>query len=1013
MRVVSLPADTMEAVPPEPTARAPLVGRAAELDRLAGLAGVRGEGDPAGASQVSAVLLAGDAGIGKTRLLAALRARAVEAGVRVLVGHCLDLDDAALPYLPVSELLGRLEADDPQRADRLLAAHPALSRVLPHRPADPAPGDPADQVDRGELFSAVHAAVEGLAADGPLLLLVEDVHWADQSTRDLLTFLLTRGFTGPVTLVVSYRSDDLHRRHPLRATAAHWGRLAGVARVELGPLPDTEVRVLVRHLHRVPLREAAVHEVVARAGGNALYAEELVAATELGESAFPPDLAGLLLVRVDQLDPPARQVVRAASVGGRGLVHETLAAVLGEACDLSADAVEDGVRAAVERNVLVVNGEGYAFRHALLGEAVYADLLPGERVRLHAAYVGALRGRTEPGTAAALARHARAAHDLGTALEASICAGDEATAAGGPAEALRHYRTALELADAGAAGDPDPPTDVGALTVRAAAAATAAGHVAKALALLQDRLATLAADGAADTDPAGRAVLLGALARTAVLTDVTDVDAVAAAAEAVRLAPAGDDAVRARLLGTHAHALADRWRDDEATERAEEARALAAELGLQDVVADTSTTLARVQVRRGDPAGSRLALQRVIDDARTRDDPAELRGLHHLGGLHLERGELSEALAAYRTGADRAARLGLSWAPYGLDARVLAAVVAYQVGEWDTVAGVVDVAGESPPGVAEASLAAAGLAVAAGRGEATARSLLPAIRGWWERDGLVAVLTAGAGIDLHGDAGELDQAQAVHDDAVATVGGLWRQPDFHARIRLSALLLGQLVVAARHASGAERAALAARGAEPAAAAERAAGRTETHPAGRLKRPLGPEGLAWQARARAEWLRLRWVAGVDVPAEPELVDAWRDAVARFEAYPHAFELARSRTRLAEVLRATGDAGAAREASDAARETAHRLRAEPLLAELRGLAPARGRHPAGAPDESLTPREHEVLRLVARGSSNREIAGSLYISAKTVSVHVSNILAKLSASGRTEAVAVARRRGLLDD
>jgi DNA-binding CsgD family transcriptional regulator len=182
-----------------------------------------------------------------------------------------------------------------------------------------------------------------------------------------------------------------------------------------------------------------------------------------------------------------------------------------------------------------------------------------------------------------------------------------------------------------------------------------------------------------------------------------------------------------------------------------------------------------------------------------------------------------------------------------------------------------------------------------------------------------------------------------------------------------------------------------------------------------KRQVGPEGQAWAARAHAEHVRLRWLTGIDPPGEEELVASWEQTVSAFERFGHDFEVARSQARLAAVLRAVGRPGDTRPLADAARATARRLGANPLLAELRtlGSAAAARRPETTRIDESLTPREHEVLVLVAQGRSNSDIARQLYISAKTVSVHVSNILAKLGAGGRTEAVAVARRRGLLSD
>jgi DNA-binding CsgD family transcriptional regulator len=180
-----------------------------------------------------------------------------------------------------------------------------------------------------------------------------------------------------------------------------------------------------------------------------------------------------------------------------------------------------------------------------------------------------------------------------------------------------------------------------------------------------------------------------------------------------------------------------------------------------------------------------------------------------------------------------------------------------------------------------------------------------------------------------------------------------------------------------------------------------------------KRPFGPEGVAWVTRAHAEHLRLRWLAGQQSPDEAELVAAWESAVDAFRVMGHVFELARSQARLAAVLRAVGRGAEADRLLEEARPVAGALGARPLLAEVEALS-GRPRGPARRPgSEALTAREAEILGLVAQGKSNGEIAKQLFISVKTVSVHVSNILAKLGAGGRTEAAAIARREGLLSD
>ncbi len=318
--------------------------------------------------------------------------------------------------------------------------------------------------------------------------------------------------------------------------------------------------------------------------------------------------------------------------------------------------------------------------------------------------------------------------------------------------------------------------------------------------------------------------------------------------------------------------------------------------------------------------------------------------------------------------------------------------------------------GESPPEVAEAALTAAGLMVAAGRGRRSALERLSHVRSWWDRDGLIPVVAGSAAIDLYGDSGEFEAALAVHDEVVALVSRLWQDETFGARVRLSALALGQIATQASRSTAAQRPNLARRGEALQEAAAETMGMQR-----RRNFATGPEGAAWAARVDAEHIRLAWLTGVGSPSEEELIGVWTRAVSAFEELGHVFETARSKARLAAVLRSLGRPAMARPLVDEARATARRLRAEPLLGELRTLGSAASGRPSRAAtrDKDLTPREREILRLVVEGRTNADIARQLFISAKTVSVHVSNILAKLGAAGRTEAAALARRQGLLDD
>lgn len=995
-----------------PTSRV-LVGRDAELAELCSLLGVRASGagasgastSGAGVRTTGAVLLGGDAGVGKTRLLTELRDVAFTEGWQVVAGHCLDFGDSALPYLPFTEILGRLAADHPDLVAEVSAAHAALARLQPGRRvlgSDVAGGDHTGEaggstLDRGELFDALHALLAAAAERAPLLVVVEDAHWADRSTRDMLSFLFSRPVAS-AALVVSYRADDLHRRHPLRRQVAEWVRLRGVGRVQLTPLSRSAVRSLVAEL-APDLGEAQLRsitaDVVDRAEGNAFFVEELVgaavAAVAAGASAdeLPVDLADVLLVRLDRLDDTARQVVRAASVSGRRVEHEMLRATAG-LDDASLDA---GLRGAVDLNVLVADRGAYSFRHALLAEAVYDDLLPGERVRLHAAYADALTAGSAPGTAAELARHARAAMDLDTALDAAIRAGREAALVGGPDEAAQHLQQALELLADPRRGPSDPDgLDVSKLAVEAGDALSAAGHPARAASLVAEQLQRLPEDA----PPGWRARLLSARATYLYVVD-TDEDLLAMSQQAVDLVPADAGGLRARVLSNHARILAGYERYDDAQAHGLEALALAERLDLQAIASEAVTTVAGLRNAPVDTV--RGALGDAIERARAAGAlPAELRGRFLLARSHQDQGEWDEAVHWFRSAVDRARERRVPWAPYGFEARWQCAVIEVVRGDWDAAEVLLDTTGEVPPPVAAAMLGSVAIVIDHARGlDVTGRAR--ALRRVWPEEGAVAIGSAGVEVLAAASESEPLAPVAVHDDAVELLSRLWH-PWFGARVRLAATTIGAL---ADGAAGVE----SARRDEVLAVVERllAEGRTtfEHHD------EWGPEGRAWLVRLEAESLRAQWLLGVPVE-ESALVDAWRVAEEGYAGFGHVLELARVRVVLAEVLRATGDLAASRESADLARATAQRLGLAPMLERLRtlGSTPVRSTEPAA---DSLTRRETEILGLVAEGRSNGEIGRQLFISTKTVSVHVSNILAKLGAAGRTEAAAIARRRDLL--
>ncbi len=941
-------------------------------------------------------MVSGDAGIGKSRLIAEVAAQATVDGWLVLVGHCVGEAGTALPYLPFAEILGRLSAVEPETADDLVAAHPDIARLVPGRAVPVHPE--GDVLDRAAVFEAVHSALDDLASRQPVLLVVEDVHWADQTSRDLLTLLFTRGFSGPVSLIASYRSDDLHRKHPLRSTLAIWSRIPGLRRLDLGPLQDADIRQIVTTSCPANLSEGVLASVVDRAEGNAFFAEELGAAAAFGQAGAGDDLSRLLMVRFEQLSEPAQDVVRLASAAGRRISHPLLAAVAAAGPGLTEPELDRSLREAIEKHVLVATDpQGYTFRHALLAETVYEDLLPSERSRTHGVFARVLSANRMPGTAADLARHAGAAGDAATALAASVEAGDAAMTVGGPAEALSHYDRALGLA-------PDDDDLLDELVVKASQAAIGTGRLDRAVSLLKQRLR----ERHDDASPEGRALLLAHLASTARLTE-TPMDRLDLIREALAIVPWGvETPLHARLLAAHAEALADRGRNEKAASVAQEAAEFAARLGLRDLGVEIESLRARLVERQGQPEESLQRLERLIQDWGDRTGLPLLRALHHLASLHHRQGRLPEALVAFREATSRARAVGLQWAPFAHDARMVGILVAHQLGEWEIGKELADFSDEHPPETAAVGLLAGGLNIDAGRGNAAAVALLDRIHRTWGADGFIVVAATGAAIDLYGDAGELDLAWQAHTEGVTFLRNLWEVPVAQAEVRLDALLVGQFATAAPGASTSRRRELVV-------AAERLAQSAAlVWPDLSAAEGPGPEGRAWIARLRAEELRLRWSAGINAPSLDDLVAAWREAVDAMHAYGHAFEEARSQARLAAVLQAAG-----REGDDeliaAASATAARLGAEPLARELRALQPVARGSVSGtgavrSPD-ALTPREREILALLGQGRTNGQIGAQLFISTKTASVHVSNILAKLGVATRGEAVAEARRRGLL--
>src|SRR4051794_13035850 len=548
------------------------VGRADELgDLLGGLAAVDG-GD------ARTVLLAGESGVGKSRLVREFSDRARAGGATVLAGDCIDLGDADLPYAPIVAALRGIERDrSPQALAAVLgSARDALAPLLPElaAPDGPAAGAPLAQ---SRLFEVLLAVFGRLAGEAPLVLVVEDLHWADRSTRDFLAFLVRNSRRERLLLVITYRSDELHRRHPLRPFLAEVERAPGVARVDVRRFSRDELAAQIEGILGEPPAAGLVDELFARGEGNAFFTEELLAARETG-ARLPESLRDALMLRVEALGAGAQQVLRAAAVAGPQVSHGLLATAAGLA---DAELLE-ALREAVAHNVLVhdLDSGAYRFRHALAREALDDDLLPGERAPLHRRIAEALEADSSlstsgGGTAAELAFHWSLAHDLPAALAASVRAGREAERLSAFAEANAHFERALELWPGVPAKRRDPGLTQVDLMRHAAEAAHVAGDQERAVALARGALAMLDSDA----DPATAALVHERLGRYTWMAGQS-LEALDALRAAVALMPAGaPGADRARVLGAEGHLLMLMFRNTEARDRLERALGIAREAG--------------------------------------------------------------------------------------------------------------------------------------------------------------------------------------------------------------------------------------------------------------------------------------------------------------------------------------------------------------------------------------------------------------------------------------------------
>ncbi|WP_328423116.1 helix-turn-helix transcriptional regulator [Streptomyces sp. NBC_00443] len=990
------------------------VGRAAELETLNDALARAAAGEP------QALVIGGEAGVGKTRLVEEFADAAGEGAAVVALGGCVEIGADGLPFAPFSTALRALRRQLPgELAAAAAGQEEELARLLPEL-GETAPTrgkDRSDEEGMARLFEHTARLLERVAAGRTVVVALEDLHWADASTRHLLAYLFRTLRTGRLVVLATYRSDDIHRRHPLRPLLAELDRLRTVRRIELGRFNRAEVGRQIAGILATEPDPAQIDEIFERSDGNAFFVEELAVATHEGSCAGLTDsLRDLLLVRVEGLPESAQRVARIVAEGGSTVEYRLLAAV----AQLAEDDLIEALRAAVNANILIAapGGDGYRFRHSLVREAVGDDLLPGERSRLNRRYAEALEA--DPTLVPAgervmrLASYWYHAHDPAKALPAVLDASVTARRRHAHSEQLRLLERAMELWDTAPEDiratlrpvdytevyppcgcDPDTtPLRYLDLMAEAAVAGRLCGERERALKITKRALHLLEDEG----DPlraawfwVQRSRLTQALARGDGWKEL------GTAQELVRGLPPSE--VHAEVLATAANWSMLRAPGPDAMSAAERAVEYARMVCAEDIELNARLTLGGLMVDAGHIDAGLAQMYEVKEEVLTRGITTVVGRSHVNLPSALEGiGRSQDAVGILREGLRLTQEWGLRDSEAWIWTNLAESLVS--LGRWDEAADAAVNAqrtGQSAKLRGGASNSLAHLALARGEVTEAARHLAAARASYGTHDPMpqnnlpMSVLALGTAAAE----GRVLDARAEADRVL----GAGFPPGTHR-------YAWPLLLAAAIAESDARAQ-----ALPAAQEDRTAFLERLFDAVRKLTTGAPLWLAYEKWTRAE---------LDRAEGRTATDTWSDVVTAFEALERPYDLARVRHRLAEALLAVGgddERARATELLRLTRAAATHLKARPLvdatthLAQRARLALATAPPPADPADSlGLTTRERDVLRLVSAGRTNRQIAEELFISPKTASVHVSNILGKLGVSGRGEAAAVAHRTGM---
>jgi DNA-binding NarL/FixJ family response regulator/tetratricopeptide (TPR) repeat protein len=833
------------------------------------------------------------------------------------------------------------------------------------------------------------------------------MHWADRSTRTFVSFLARSLRRERVMLLLTYRADELHRRHPLRPLLSELERLERARRVDVLPFDRGELAEVLADILGDQPGPDLLERLFVRSEGNPLYTEELLAAGLDGRGAPPQSLRDAFMLRIEQLSLEAQQAARAVAVGRR-LEQD----VISEVAEIGAAALQAALREAVAEQVLVPAEDGrIVFRHALLREVVYDDLLPGERSDLHLRLAHALEQRPQlfggsgVELAATVASHYAAAGDQPAALRASIEAARAAEEIQAVGEAADLAERALELwprvPDAAEIAGLDHVD----LLVLAARMHALTGNWSRAEVLLHSSLEELDER----RDAVRYSYVLYRLGRTQWVLN-QGIKGVETAQRALALLPAGEASTeRVLILAWLARTRVLRGRFRDAIGGGMQALDMARSLQARFPETELLNTLGMARIALGQVEEGMAHLREAIELARAENDIDSLGYAYaNLADMLNLRGRTAEGLEVAREG--RAA-IPSRYRPLCDWMELQISELAFELGDW------VQARERLGPGPGPAGTTLdifrltreADMALGEGDEDAAEQALdavAPLIEAssepqWIGLTGALLGELRRRRRDLEGAraavAAALDRLELCTDDVmrIARVSGIGLRVEADMAQRARDL----------RERAQERDALA---------------RARIHME-RLRAAAqegGPIERAWMVNGTAELARAR---GRNAPA------GWHKAAREWEAVHRPYPTAVARWRAAEAAVERGERDAAAEALRAALADARRLGSRWLIREVTGLGErarlsldsnsaaagdgAGAPPPEAAPDPfGLTARERQVLALIAEGATNRQIGASLFMAEKTASVHVSRILAKLGVSSRTQAAALAHRQHL---